>query len=233
MITQQINAIIFDFDGTLVDSMNLWHQIDVAYLGRRGLHCPDDLSSEISGKSFTETAEYFKKRFNLPDSIDAIKAEWDRMSRDGILSEIGFKPGALSFLSWVFAHNIPMSIATSNTRSTLELFLPQYGIDQYFHSLHFTCEVGKGKPHPDVFLDAAKALDVLPANCLVFEDTLEGIQGALSAGMPVISIDDSHQIHRLEAIKKSTLLHIKSYRELMNPHFSKHFCRRLNYVDSF
>ncbi|WP_373481801.1 HAD family hydrolase [Acetobacterium sp.] len=233
MLAQHIHAIIFDFDGTLVDSMNLWHQIDVDFLRRRGLLCPNDLSMAISGKSFTETAEYFKERFLLPDSIAEIKAEWDEMSRNAILNEIGFKPGALPFLSWVDAHAIPMAIATSNTRSTLELFLPQYGIDQYFHSLHFTCEVGRGKPHPDVFLAAAKALDVLPEHCLVFEDTLEGIHGARSAGMTVISVDDALQSHRLDRIKESSLHHIQSFRELMTPEFSKHFHRRLSHADSF
>ncbi|KNZ42784.1 HAD family hydrolase [Acetobacterium bakii] len=223
MITQQTQAIIFDFDGTLVDSMGLWHLIDIEYLGKRGLTCPNDLSTEISGKSFTETAHYFKKRFSLPDSIEAIKFEWDTMSRENILSKIDFKPGALAFLSWLFTHHIPMAIATSNTRSTLELFLPHYGIAHYFHSLHFTCEVGMGKPSPDVFLAAAKSLAVSPENCLVFEDTLEGIHGALAAGMRVISVDDKYQYHCLDSIQNATLCHIENFEELMNEDFYEHF----------
>lgn len=232
-MTQHTYAIIFDFDGTLVDSMGLWHEIDVQYLGERGLNCPEDLSFEISGKSFTETAHYFKKRFDLTDSIDTIKAEWDTMSQDAILSKIGFKPGALAFLSWVFEHKIPMAIATSNTRSTLELFLPHYGIDHYFHSLHFACEVGMGKPHPDVFLAAAKSLGVSPENCLVFEDTLEGVQGALAAGMKVISVDDAYQYHRLASIQNATLSHIKDFRELMNENFYNRFFQEDNDDHSF
>jgi len=222
-MTQQKHAIIFDFDGTLVDSMGLWHKIDVQYLSTRGLDCPKDLSYEISGKSFTETAHYFKQRFQLTDSIETIKAEWDNMSRNAILSEIGFKPGALAFLSWVFEHHIPMAIATSNTRSTLELFLPHYGIDHYFHSLHFACEVGMGKPSPDVFLAASRSLGVSPENCLVFEDTLEGVQGALAAGMKVISVDDTYQYHRLASIQNATLSHIKDFRELMTDDFYNQF----------
>ncbi|MGV8907085.1 MAG: HAD family hydrolase [Acetobacterium sp.] len=232
-MTQLTHAIIFDFDGTLVDSMKLWHEIDVQYLGERGLDCPEDLSYEISGKSFTETAHYFKKRFQLPDSIETIKAEWDNMSRDAILSQIDFKPGALAFLSWLFKHHIPMAIATSNTRSILELFLPHYGIDHYFHSLHFACEVGMGKPHPDVFLAAAKSLGVAPENCLVFEDTLEGVQGALAAGMKVISVDDTYSYHRLTAIQKATLSHIKDFRELMTDDFYNQFFQEDNDVHSF
>jgi 16S rRNA pseudouridine516 synthase len=233
MFTEPIHAIVFDFDGTLVDSMNLWHQIDVAYLGKRGLNCPDDLSFAVSGKSFTETAEYFKQRFKLDDSIDTIKAEWDEMSRKSILTEVDFKPGTLAFLTWVQQQGIPMSIATSNTRSVLELFLPEHGIDHFFHSLHFTCEVGRGKPHPDVFLEAAKALEVAPENCLVFEDTLEGINGALAAGMPVISVDDPHQYHRLELIQNASLYHIKNYQELITDRFSQYFYRRVDHVNTF
>lgn len=219
MMIKQTQAIIFDFDGTLVDSMGLWHEIDVAYLGKRGLACPEDMPYEISGKSFTETAEYFKKRFQLPDTIDTIKAEWSTMSEGAILTKIGFKPGALSFLSWAFLRDIPMSIATSNTRSTLELFLNHYDIAHYFQSLHFTCEVGLGKPNPDVFFAAAKSLGVSPESCLVFEDTLEGIQGALSAGMTVISVDDSYQYHRQEDIQNSSFRHIKNFQELMTEDF--------------
>lgn len=232
MLNTSYHAIIFDFDGTLVDSMNLWHQIDVKFLAKRGLSCPDDLSLAISGKSFTETAEYFKQRFELPESVDAIKKEWDTMSRHTILNDIGFKPGALAFLSWIYDQKIPMAIATSNTRSTLELFLPRHGIDHYFHSLHFTCEVGRGKPHPDVYLEAAKALDVSPEHCLVFEDTLEGVHGALSAGMSVISVEDAHQTCRNDLIRQATLYHIESFQELITPDFSQHLHRRLKYADS-
>ena len=77
---QASDAVLFDLDGTLVDSMWMWKEIDIEYLGRFGLSCPPDLQKIIEGMSFSETAEYFKHRFQILDSIDAIKADWIRMS---------------------------------------------------------------------------------------------------------------------------------------------------------
>lgn len=217
----QIHGIIFDFDGTLADSMGLWHAIDVEYLKRRNINCPEDLPFSISGMSIEETAHYFKKRFNLTETIDEIFKEWDDMSYNVIQSEINLKPGALEFLNWLSQIEVPMSIASSNSRKNITAFLPRFHLESHFHSLHFTGELGKGKPDPLVFLDASKALGIPPENCLVFEDTLEGVKGALAAGMPVYSVEDSYQMKRIESIKELSIRHIKDFRELINDPFSR------------
>ena len=85
---QASDAVLFDLDGTLVDSMWMWKEIDIEYLGRFGLSCPPDLQKIIEGMSFSETAEYFKHRFQIPDSIDAIKADWIRMSIEKYRNEV-------------------------------------------------------------------------------------------------------------------------------------------------
>lgn len=84
MILDHIKAVIFDLDGTLVDSMWMWEDIDIEYLGRYGLSCPEDLQKAIEGMSFTETAVYFKERFGLPDSIEEIKEAWIAMSLENM-----------------------------------------------------------------------------------------------------------------------------------------------------
>jgi len=76
------DAIIFDLDGTLIDSMWIWKAIDVDFLEKRGMELPDDLQKAIEGMSFTETAMYFKERFNLNDSLDEIKKEWNDSAYD-------------------------------------------------------------------------------------------------------------------------------------------------------
>ncbi len=83
-----IKAIIFDLDGTLVDSMWIWKQVDIDYLEKHGHPLPDDLQKDIEGMSFTETAQYFKNRFNIEDDIDDIKAEWNAMALDLILIKL-------------------------------------------------------------------------------------------------------------------------------------------------
>ena len=75
-------AVIFDLDGTLVDSMWMWKAIDIEYLGRFGIELPATLQKDIEGKSFSETAVYFKETFKLPDSLEKIKSDWNRMAYD-------------------------------------------------------------------------------------------------------------------------------------------------------
>ena len=75
---QDIKIAIFDLDGSLVDSMWIWKDIDIEYLGRFGIQLPQSLQSEIEGMSFSETAVYFKERFHIPDSLDKIKEDWNK-----------------------------------------------------------------------------------------------------------------------------------------------------------
>ena len=79
---QNIKAVLFDLDGTLVDSMWMWKDIDIEYLGKRGIALPESLQKDIEGMSLTETATHFKTRFQLPETLEEIKKEWMDMARD-------------------------------------------------------------------------------------------------------------------------------------------------------
>ena len=91
-------AVIFDLDGTLVDSMGIWGQIDIEYLGAHGYEVPKGLQKEIEGLSFTEVAVYFKERFLIPESIEEIKRTWKEMAEDKYRYEVLLKPGIEKFL---------------------------------------------------------------------------------------------------------------------------------------
>ena len=93
-------AVLFDLDGTLVDSMWMWPQIDVEFLGRFGYDCPGDLERAVEGMSFSETAAYFKERFSLPMTLEEIKECWSQMAMDKYRTQVPLKPGALEFLRY-------------------------------------------------------------------------------------------------------------------------------------
>lgn len=183
-------AVIFDLDGTLVDSMWMWKAIDMEYLGRFGYGCPEDLQKSIEGMSFTETAVYFKERFMLEDSIEQIKKDWTDMSIDKYRHEVPLKPGAKAFLEYAASLNLPMGIATSNSREIVDVVLNALGIEQFFCNITTGCEVSQGKPAPDVYLKAAMHLNASPKACLVFEDVPAGICAGKAAGMTVVAVED-------------------------------------------
>jgi len=184
------SAVIFDLDGTLVDSMWMWKAIDIEYLGRYGYECPPLLQKEIEGMSFSETADYFKRTFRLPDTIDEIKQAWVEMSIEKYRSEVPLKKGALRFLQYLKASGIRAGIATSNGREMVDVVLESLGITPYFQDITTACEVAAGKPAPDIYLKVAASLGVSPQQCMVFEDVPAGILAGKAAGMAVCAVED-------------------------------------------
>lgn len=187
-----IKAVIFDLDGTIVDSMWMWKQIDIEYLERYGIECPDDLQKSIEGMSFSETAAYFKSRFELEESIDEIKATWNRMAYDKYQHEVPLKEGMLELLSELKAKGIKTGIATSNSQELVDAVIDSLDIRFYFDEIHTSCEVKAGKPAPDIYLLVAECLGVEPKDCLVFEDVPLGIMAGKNAGMKVCAVDDEY-----------------------------------------
>jgi len=210
-----IEAVIFDLDGSLVDSMWMWYDIDVEYLGRFGIECPADLQASIEGMSFSETSVYFKERFSLPDSIEQIKKDWNDMAWDKYLHEVPLKEGAQEFLCYCKEHDIKLGIATSNSRELVENIAAVHGLDHYFSCIMTGCDVAKGKPAPDIYLAVAKSLGVSPDKCLVFEDIVPGIMAGKSAGMKVCAVDDAYSAYQEEEKRNLADYYIKDFRGII------------------
>ena len=183
-------AMLFDLDGTLVDSMWMWEAIDIEFLGAYGYECPDDIQRAIEGMSFSETAVYFKERFDLPLSLDEIKAVWTRMSIDKYRHEVPLKPGVLEFLKYCKENGIRTGIGTSNGSEIVDAVLTSLKVKEYFDAVVTACEVAHGKPEPDIYLEVARRLQVAPEDCLVFEDVPAGILAGKRAGMTVLAVED-------------------------------------------
>lgn len=209
-----IKAVLFDLDGTLVDSMWIWRDIDIEYLGRFGLELPETLQSEIEGMSFSETAVYMKERFQIPDSLEEMKETWNQMAWDKYEKEVMPKTGALKFLDYCKAHGIKLGIATSNSTQLVQHVLRARGMTEYFTCIVTGCEVERGKPAPDIYLEAARRCQVEPEECLVFEDIVPGILAGKAAGMRVCAIEDAYSMHQKEQKIKLADYYINDYEDI-------------------
>ena len=196
MILDGKEAVIFDLDGSLVDSMWIWKQIDIDYLGRFGHSLPPTLQEEIGGMSFSETAVYIKNRFGIPDSIEKMTQDWNDMAWEKYTNEVKLKNGVYQFLQECKRRNIKLGIASSNSRELVNAVLDALNVADYFDYTMTGSEAKKGKPAPDIYLAVAKALNIQPHKCLVFEDIIQGIQAGKSAGMTVIAVADDHSAYQ-------------------------------------
>lgn len=216
---EKIEAVLFDLDGSLVDSMWIWEEIDREYLGRFGIPVPKGLQDEIEGMSFSEGAFYFKNRFQIPDCVEKIKADWNRMARDKYSRQVFLKPGARELLSYCKNHGIRLGIATSNSRELAENVVKAQGVSGYFECIVTACEVNRGKPAPDVYLEAARRCAVSPGSCLVFEDIVSGIMAGKAAGMKVCAVKDAASLHQEPRKRQLADYYITDYYDIKEASF--------------
>lgn len=208
-------AVIFDLDGTLIDSMWMWYAIDVEYLQQFGYTCPSDLQQKIEGMSFSETARYFKERFAIPDTIDQIKQAWTVMTIDKYRHEVPLKKGVIRFLKVLKRTGYKLGIATSNGREMVDVVLESLELRQYFDQVTTACEVAAGKPEPDIYLKVAGDLQVKPEECLVFEDVSAGIMAGKAAGMLVCAVEDEYSREMKREKMKLADFFINDYDEIL------------------
>ncbi len=212
---KNFDAVIFDLDGTLADSMGIWRDIDLEFLDKFNIAMPENLQSEIEGYSFYQTAVYFKDTFKLEWSLEEIMDCWNHMAYEHYSKMIKFKPGVIDFLKLLKEHNIRTGIATSNSRSLTEAFLEANNANDYFDVIVTAKEVTLGKPAPDIYLHAAKSLNVDSSRCLVFEDLPAGITAGNRAGMTTCAVEDTYSIPLRDEKQKLSDMYLDDYTALM------------------
>lgn len=196
---KNIKAVIFDMDGSLIDSMWIWKDIDIEYLSRYGYHMNSETVREfqanIQGMSFYETAVWVKEHYKIPKTIEEMMDDWNKMAWDKYENQVFLKPGALEFLEECKRRDIKLGIATSNSRELVENVMQARKIQKYFQVIVTGSEIIHGKPAPDIYLTVAKALEADCCDCLVFEDIPAGITAAKRAGMKVCAVKDEYSMH--------------------------------------
>lgn len=215
-ILDNIDAVIFDMDGTLIDSMWMWEQIDIDYLARFGYTLPPDLQECIEGMSFKETADYIQKRFNIPEDTKTMMNTWNDMAFEYYRTKVDFKPGAREFLTELKNRGIKTGMATSNSMELVDVVLGKLGAHEYFDEIHTSSEVKHGKPFPDIYRLVADKLGVQHNRCLIFEDILPGIWAGRAAGMKVCSVYDKYAHQEINIALRYSDYYIRGFDVLMD-----------------
>ncbi len=208
------DGIIFDLDGTLLDSMWVWDDVDREFLGNRGLEVPADYQKEIVALGFEETAHYTIERFHLDEDPADIMNEWRHMAEEKYAWDVDVKPMVIPMLAWFKDHDMKLGIATSSYESLFMPCLERNQILQYFDAIAKTEEVHVGKNKPDVYLLAAEKLKKRPEECVVFEDIFQGIQTAKEAGFHTVAVYDEKNRDMWEKTKEIAHHSILNFNEL-------------------
>jgi HAD superfamily hydrolase (TIGR01509 family) len=217
LLSMKYKAIIFDLDGTIIDSMGIWRQVDMDFLGSRNIGVPTDLFDSMpQGNSYNQTAKYFKDRFLLPESIEEIMDEWTAAVKWHYEHDVLLKDGVRDTIIMLRNLNFPLAIGTSNHDDLASLALSQHDLHQYFEIIVTGTHDMLGKPFPDIFLKAARELSVEPETCIVIEDTLNGIRAARAAGMYAIAIRDEDSAPQWEQMVSEANFHADDYFTIQN-----------------
>ncbi len=194
-------AAIFDMDGTLLDSTWVWRELDRTFFREIGMAEPEDYARAIQGMSFRETAEYTVRRFGLSRSVEAVMDGWMRMTAEAYARRVALKPGALHYLRALKRSGVKLAVASANREALFGPTLRRWGAWELFDAVCTSAEVGDaGKADGALFALAAERLGVAAGECVVFEDTLEGVRGARRAGMGVYAVRDAASDHHAQRI---------------------------------
>lgn len=190
------SAVIFDMDGVLVDSEPLWRRAEIEVFAEVGLHLTEAQCAETMGLRMDEVVDLWFARApwdtgdaaDLPASVTARVV--DRVV-DLVVSEAAPMPGVAGALDRCDAAALPLAIASSSPKRLIRTVVTTFGFDGRFAATCSAEDETHGKPHPAVFLTTATALGVAPRDCLVVEDSVNGVIAARSAGMRVVAVPDS------------------------------------------
>ena len=211
----EIKAVIFDMDGTLIDSTGIWHEIDKAFFAKRNMELPSDYAQHIVHLGLTQAAVYTKNTYHLEESIQDIMDEWHKMSIDMYRYDVPLKPGALELLKLFKDNGIKMAIATANDDSLYKPCIERLGIGEYFDEIADVNTAKEGKQSAKIYLDLANKLGSEPQNTLVLEDMPTCVKTAFNSGFLTVAVYDKASKEYDQEKKDNSLLFIHDFYELL------------------
>ena len=227
-------VIIFDMDGTLIDSVGIWNEVDEKLIGQirkdGGKACEeiqetrDRVLREFAAAPapYIEYCRYLQETYQstlTPEEIHTLRYE---IAQDYLENVIDYKPDADRFLRYLKEKGFHLAIATTTRRKNMEIYRTKNRnirakapIDEYFSPVYCREDAQQIKPHPEIYLRVMQEAGVRPEECLIFEDSLIGLEAAVNAGMPSVAVYDRYSDPDREKINEIADYRIRDYKELL------------------
>jgi HAD superfamily hydrolase (TIGR01509 family) len=190
-----IKAVVFDFDGLMFNTEEIFNRSGRELLRRRGLEMTPELLALMMGRRADEAFPLMIAKLGLTESAAELRAEERVIFQDMLWTEVAPMPGLFELLSHLEERALPKGVATSSRRPYIESVLRKFELVERFNLLLTSEDVVQGKPHPEIYLTAASRLGVQPAEMLVLEDSEIGTRSAGAAGAVAVSIPHEHSRH--------------------------------------
>jgi HAD superfamily hydrolase (TIGR01509 family) len=192
MTDRPFDAVIFDLDGTLIDTETLCNETGVAACALLGYPVSMAFFETLAGIHDLERARLIGIEIGATVDVTRFYAEWDRLCTIRFQAGIPLKPGVTEILSGIAGLGLPMAVATSSRRQPAHDKIALAGLAPWFQTVVTCDDVAQAKPAPDPYLLAAERLNTPPARCIAFEDSETGARSAFAAGLTVVQIPDIH-----------------------------------------
>lgn len=212
---KKFKNIIFDLDGTLLDSMKAWHNLGQDYLLQMGINPPDNLNEILASMSMVEAAIYFQNTFRIEVSEEEIIAGVKKIIEEKYKNELKLKPYVREYLQKLKNERVKMCIATASPLSLAKAALKRNEIFDYFSFVSSCDEVGVGKNKPDIFYYAANKLNAAISDIAVYDDADFALITAKEAGFYTVGVFDEFFKDKRKDIEIISDVYIKSFKELL------------------
>lgn len=207
--------LIFDMDGTLIDSNGVWKDVDTEFLRRRGFPYTKEYYEGVAHTIFPNAAAFTKEYCHLNESCEEIMAEWMAMAGDAYATRVPVKDGVREYLTQCRRKGLRMAVLTSAVPEHCRSALGHLGLTEFFEEIFFAHDLKKDKKGPEIFRLVADRLGVAPEECTVFDDSIAACRGAREAGMVVVGVYDPFFGAEEMQMRQVCSRYIHGFRELL------------------
>lgn len=207
---------IFDLDGTITDTNKVWLNVDLEFLGRRGLPHTPEYQQMVERSIAPLAAQFTREYYQLPDSPEAIMAEWDELAQRHYEELAPLKPGAEEFLRQCQGSGKPMALFTACRPALCRIVLERFQLTRLFQRVVYAEEIGLEKRDPQCFVRLSQLLGVPLADCTLFDDSPDNCATAAKAGMDTVGVYDAYYAHRQDELRAVCRRYVVSLEDLVN-----------------